>query len=74
MNQQTAKILIVVGALVLALGVLFYFFGDKLTWLGKLPGDIRIEGEKGGFYFPITTCILLSLLVTLIFKIIQWLR
>lgn len=74
MNQQTARILIVIGALVLGLGVLFYFFGDKLNWLGKLPGDIRIEGEKGGFYFPITTCILISLLVTLILKIIQWLR
>ena len=74
MNQGTAKILIVVGALVLVLGVLFYFFGDKLNWLGKLPGDIRIERENFSFYFPFTTCVLLSLLVTLIFKVIQWLR
>lgn len=74
MNQSTAKILIVVGALVLVLGLLFYFFGDKLSWLGKLPGDIRIEKENFSFYFPLTTCILLSLVVTAIFKIIQWLR
>lgn len=74
MNQQTAKILIVIGALVLVVGILFYFFGDKLSWLGKLPGDIRIERENGGFYFPITTCILISLVVTLTFKIIQWLK
>jgi len=74
MNQQIAKILIVIGAVVLLLGILFYFFGDKLGWLGKLPGDIRIEKENSSFYFPITTCILLSLVVTLIFKVVQWLK
>lgn len=74
MNQQTAKIFIVIGAVVIAIGLLFYFFGNKLSWLGKLPGDIRIEKENFSFYFPLTTCILLSLLVTLIFKVIQWLR
>jgi hypothetical protein len=74
MTQQTAKILIVIGALIVVLGIVFYFFGDKLNWLGRLPGDIRIERENGGFYFPITTCILVSLLITAILKIIQWLR
>lgn len=74
MNQQTAKILILVGAVAIVIGLLFYFFGDKLNWLGKLPGDIRIEKENFSFYFPLATCILLSLLVTLIVKIIQWLR
>jgi len=74
MNQQTAKIMIVIGAVVLVLGILFYFFGDKLSWLGKLPGDIRIEKENSSFYFPITTCILISLLATLIFKVIQWIK
>lgn len=66
--------MIVIGAGVLILGIIFYFFGDKLSWLGKLPGDIRIEKENSSFYFPITTCILISLLVALIFKVIQWLK
>jgi hypothetical protein len=74
MNQSTAKILIVVGALLIIAGLIFYFFGDKLRWLGRLPGDIRIEKENSSFYFPITTCILISLVATLIFKIIQWFK
>lgn len=74
MNQQMAKIMILIGSVVLLLGLLFYFFGDKLSWLGKLPGDIRIEKENSSFYFPITTCILISLLITLVFKVIQWLK
>lgn len=74
MNQHTAKIMILIGAAVVLIGLLFYFFGDKLSWLGKLPGDIRIEKENFSFYFPLTTCLLISLMVTLIFKIIQWLR
>ncbi|MDQ6757673.1 MAG: DUF2905 domain-containing protein, partial [Bacteroidota bacterium] len=42
-------------------GVIIYFFHDKLNWLGKLPGDIRIEKENFKFYFPITTMIILSI-------------
>ncbi|MFH1184442.1 MAG: DUF2905 family protein [Chloroflexota bacterium] len=38
--------------------------------LGRLPGDIRIEGEGGGFYFPIATSILLSLILTLVLNVI----
>lgn len=39
--------------------------------LGRLPGDIRIEGENGSFYFPITSSILVSILLTIIFNIIS---
>ncbi|MCX7819774.1 MAG: DUF2905 domain-containing protein [Kiritimatiellae bacterium] len=39
---------------------------------GRLPGDIRIEGQSGSFYFPITTCLLISLLLTLALNL--WLR
>ena len=38
----------------------------KIPWIGKLPGDIFIKGEKVTFYFPITTCIIISLLLTLL--------
>ena len=44
--------------------------GDKLpVKLGRLPGDIRYEGKNGSFYFPLTTCILLSVLLS----VISWL-
>ena len=52
-------------------GVIVYFFHDKLNWIGRLPGDVRIEKENFRFYFPITTMIVLSLLVTLITQIIK---
>jgi hypothetical protein len=60
------KILIVFGCLMAALGVLL-LFSDKIPWLGRLPGDISIKRENFSFYFPLTTCILLSLLLSLIF-------
>ena len=72
MNQTTGKYILIVGIIVLIVGVIVYFFGNRLGFIGKLPGDIRIEGEKGGFYFPIVTCILLSVVVSVIIRIIQW--
>lgn len=59
------------GAGILVAGVVIYFFGDKLHWLGRLPGDIRIEREHTRFYFPIATMLLLSLLLTLIVNILR---
>jgi len=61
------KMLIFFGCLMAALGVLL-LFSDKIPWLGRLPGDISIKRENFSFYFPLTTCILLSLLLSLIFS------
>jgi len=66
-----AKILVLAGIALVALGLLWWLGGRWLGWLGRLPGDIRIEGEKGGFYFPVTTCILLSIAFTLILSLIR---
>lgn len=48
------------------LGLLIYFFHDQLHWIGRLPGDIRIERENFRLYFPVTTMILTSILLSLI--------
>ena len=64
MNQDIGKYIIVVVLGIIVLGALIYFFHDKLHWLGRLPGDIRVERENFRFYFPITTMILISVLVT----------
>ena len=58
------RILIVIGAVVLLAGVLWPWL-SKLG-LGRLPGDIRIETESGGFYFPIVTSIIISIVLSLI--------
>jgi hypothetical protein len=58
--------LILMGAGLLLVG-LFITFGERLPLrLGRLPGDIRVEGKNGLFYFPIVTCLLLSAVLTLV--------
>lgn len=71
MSNTTGKYIILAGAIIILIGVIIYFFHDKLNWIGKLPGDIRIEKENFKFYFPITTMILFSMAVTLIINLVK---
>jgi len=71
MDQNTGKYIILLGAAVIVTGILIYFLGDKLNWIGRLPGDIRIEKPNSRFYFPITTMILFSLLISLIIYLVR---
>jgi hypothetical protein len=57
------KVLIVVGILLFLIGLLF-IFKIQIPFLGKLPGDISIKGENYQFYFPITTSIILSIIIS----------
>lgn len=74
MSSETGKWIIVAGAAIVILGAVVYFWSDKLHWIGNLPGDIRIERENFKFYFPITTMILVSLLINLIIRLFRWLN
>ena len=58
------RALIVIGLVLVAAGLLWPFL-SKLG-LGRLPGDIRIESESGGFYFPIVTCVVISIVISLL--------
>jgi hypothetical protein len=58
------RALIVLGLILVAAGVLWPWL-SKLG-LGRLPGDIRIESESGGFYFPIVTCLVISVVLSLL--------
>lgn len=71
MTSETGKWIIGAGAIIIIAGLIIYFFHDKLNWIGRLPGDIRIEKENFRFYFPITTMILLSLVATLVIWLIR---
>lgn len=64
------KFLILFGIFIILIGVLL-ILSDKLPWIGRLPGDIMIKKDRFTFYFPLATCILLSLLLTLIFWILR---
>ena len=70
MTTDLGKLLILAGILLIAVGLLF-IFRSQIPWLGKLPGDIYIKRENFQFYFPLTTCILLSVLLTAIFYLFR---
>jgi hypothetical protein len=60
----------------IAIGIALVVLGVAWPWiaklgLGRLPGDIRIEGENGGFYFPIVTCLLISAVVSLVLWLLR---
>ena len=71
MDQQTGKYILIIGIVIVVIGILVYFLHDYLRWIGRLPGDIRIERGNFRFYFPLATMIILSLLVTLIINIFK---
>lgn len=62
--QEIGKFLFVIGLVLAAAGFLLWKLGNKLP-LGKLPGDIAIQKPNYSFYFPITTCIIISVILTL---------
>ena len=63
--EQIVKILIFLGIIIILIGVLF-FFGDKIPFIGKLPGDIYIKKKNFTLYFPIVSSIIISLIISLI--------
>lgn len=71
MNQNLGKYFIAGGLFLIVLGVLIYFFWEKFSWLGRLPGDIRYENGNTKIYFPVVTMIILSLLINLILYLIK---
>ncbi|SMF18705.1 DUF2905 domain-containing protein [Paenibacillus barengoltzii] len=69
--SNVPKILIVTGAVLIVIGLLWMFLGRFLQ-LGRLPGDIAVERGNFRFYFPIVTCIVLSVVFSLIMAVIRW--
>lgn len=67
-TMGTGKILIIIGVIFILAGLIF-LAGGKLTFLGHLPGDIHFSKENTEFYFPIVSCILVSVIGTIILNI-----
>jgi hypothetical protein len=70
-----------IGRVLMLAGVVLVLLGAFLTWgprlpfrLGRLPGDIAYQGRNGSFYFPLTTCILLSVVLSLVMWLLRRLR
>jgi len=67
--KHAGILLIVAGSVIVAVGVLFLLAG-RLPWMGHLPGDIHVRGKRWSFSFPLATCVLLSILLTVLLNII----
>jgi hypothetical protein len=67
MNMNpVGKYILLVGVVLVVIGLVVWLAGDKLNWFGHLPGDIRIEGKNARFYAPITSMLLLSMVLSLV--------
>jgi hypothetical protein len=64
------RMLVFVGAFILLLGLVLWS-GFGAGWIGRLPGDIRIERGHSGFYFPIVTCIIVSIVLSLLLSLFR---
>jgi Protein of unknown function (DUF2905). len=72
--QQLGRTLLLAGAILVVIGALFYFGGKLPFRLGRLPGDIVHRGEHGTFYFPLVSCLVISVVVSLILWLINQFR
>jgi hypothetical protein len=68
--ENIGRTLIIGGIILILLGIGVYFVARIGLPLGRLPGDIHIEGKNGSFYFPIVSSILISLVLTILLNII----
>ena len=64
------KMLILLGVFIILIG-LFLLIGDRVPWVGRLPGDIIIRKKNFTFYFPIVTSIIISIILTLLFMLFR---
>ena len=67
-RTEMAKLLMILGAGVFLIGLALFFI-PKAPWLGQLPGDIDLKAKGFRIYFPIVTCILLSILLTILLNL-----
>jgi DUF2905 family protein len=68
--QELGKMLVIFGVAIVVFGLALWS-GLGTGWLGRLPGDIRIERGHSAFYFPIVTCIILSIILSLAFSLFR---
>lgn len=67
-----ARWIIIAGIILVAAGILLYYFPGVFNWFGRLPGDIRIEKENSKVFFPITSMIIISIILTIIVNVIRY--
>ena len=69
--EQVGKTFIIIGIILIIAGLIIYFAGNKFGWLGHLPGDINIVKNNVRIYIPLTTMILISVVLSMILYLIR---
>jgi len=69
MNRQIGLLVLIAGGALVVLGLLIY--SGALSWFGRLPGDIRYEGEHSRVYFPLVSCLLISVLLSVLVYLVR---
>ena len=73
-TRELGKVLLLFGIVLVGVGALLFFSGRLPFRLGRLPGDIAYQGRHGSFYFPIVTCVIISVALTLLSWIVNSFR
>ncbi len=71
MIENLGRTIVGIGILVVIIGLVVWFAGDKLSWFGRLPGDIRIERPGFSCFFPITTMIIVSVVLSVVLSLLS---
>jgi hypothetical protein len=71
--REVGKLIVIIGVVTTLVGLVIWS-GFAPKWLGRLPGDIRIARQHSAFYFPIVTCIILSIVLSLLFSLFSIFR
>jgi hypothetical protein len=71
MNRNLGLYILSFGVILVVVGIIIYFFHDKLGWIGRLPGDIRVERPGFRLYIPITTMLLASVVLSVVLWLIK---
>jgi len=71
--RELGKLIVIIGVVATLIGLVMWG-GFAPKWLGRLPGDIRIEREHSSFYFPIVTCIILTIVLSLLLSLCSMFR
>lgn len=69
--MNTGKYIVIFGIAIVIIGLLVWKFGNIFSWFGHLPGDIRIKNENSKFYFPIVSCILISIVLSAVMWLVR---
>jgi hypothetical protein len=64
--QEIGKFVVIIGVVLVVAGVILWRFPTLFGWVGKLPGDISVQKGSFSFYFPVVTCILVSIVISLL--------